>query len=278
MSSDEHIQGLALGKFDGMHLAHKALFEYLPNQSVLLCIQSQNPALTPNKEPYSPFPIISIAFQEIMQWSGEYFMQILKEKFPLLEVLVVGYDFAFGKDRAFNASDLAHLFDKKIIIMPEFCIHGMGVHSSLIREFIHHGDMDNAKDMLGRYYHVQGSIITGQNLGSKALYPTINIQTQGYVLPQDGVYASFTELEGELMPSVSFIGHRLSTDRHFSIETHILNKAIPQIQSIQARIYFIHKIRDNQKFNDLALLKQQISQDIKISQNILAQVDRAYLL
>ena len=60
MPQDETLQGLALGKFDGMHLAHKALFAYLPPKSALLCIESKGEALTPYKESYSPYPILKI--------------------------------------------------------------------------------------------------------------------------------------------------------------------------------------------------------------------------
>lgn len=271
MVENENVRGIALGKFDGMHLAHRALFTHLPPQSVLLCIESTGNLLTPHKELFSPYPIISVAFEEIMQWSGEYFMQILKDKFPLLQTIVVGYDFAFGKDRAFNASDLPHLFSGEVIIVPQFCINGIGVHSSLIREFIRYGDMENANAMLGRYYAIQGRVITGQNLGAKALYATINLHTQRYVLPQDGVYASFTRVNDEILPSVCFVGHRLSTDRAFSIESHILEKEI-YLKSNVTDIYFVQKIRDNQSFSDLSLLKKRITQDIIESKQILSHV------
>ena len=276
MPQDETLQGLALGKFDGMHLAHKALFAYLPPKSALLCIESKGEALTPYKESYSPYPIISINFEDIMQWNGAYFMEILQSKFPSLQCIVVGYDFAFGKNRAYSANDLTHFFNGKVVVVPQFCINGIGVHSSVIKTSIRNGNMFEAATMLGRYYQVRGSITTGQNLGAKSLYATINIHTQHYILPQNGVYASFTHINGELMPSVNFVGHRLSTDNAFSIETHIIDKELWDITDKEVEIYFVQKIRDNQKFANLEFLKKQITQDIRESKAILAQANIAY--
>ena len=274
MPKNEHILGLALGKFDGMHLAHKALFAHLPPQSALLCIESKGASLTPYKEPYSPYPIISINFEDIIDWSGAHFMKVLNDKFPSLHTLVVGYDFAFGKDRAYSANNLAHFFNGKIVIMPEFCVNGIGVHSSLIKEYIRNGDMKSATHMLGRFYALRGNIISGQNLGSKALYATINIEVGEYILPQNGVYASFTQLENEILPSVSFIGNRLSTDDAFSVETHILEQNIHTLSDNKASIFFVQKIRDNQKFEHLYLLKEAITQDIAQAKEILRNANK----
>lgn len=286
----DNINALALGKFDGMHLAHQALLEQLPPKSVILRIQSDAPALTPHKVSYSSFPIVSIAFSEIKQWSGKHFVNVLCEKFPHLQTIIIGYDFAFGKDRTCNANDLQRLFQGTVKIIPPFCINGVSVHSSTIKDALNCGDMESARAMLGRYYAICGHIITGQNLGSKALYATINIATQGYILPKDGVYASFTsfgdvgnladiehigDMRSELMPSVSFIGHRLSTDGAFSIESHILDRNIT-LQSTQhkvAHIHFIHRIRDNHTFDTLHLLKAQITRDIQQARQILYPSD-----
>lgn len=264
---------LALGKFDGMHLAHQALLKHLDEQSALVCIENDNGGeelLTPLaiKKELCKYPILVFPFEHIREKSGSEFLKILKNHFPSLQKLVVGYDFYFGKDRAFNASDLPHLFDGEVVIVPEFKINALSVHSSLIKELIRHGDMEMARSMLGRYYHLQGIIIKGQNLGSKELYPTLNLKTTHFIIPQEGVYATFTKADSILYPSVSFVGHRLSTDRQFSIESHILDTNITLKEQI-ASIYFVKKIRDNQSFNDLKELKARITSDISESKAIL---------
>lgn len=274
MRRDERISSLALGKFDGMHLAHRELFRHLDKNGAVFCIESGGELLSPNKERYSPFEMIGVDFSEIEEWSGEYFVRRLREKFAGLKKLVVGYDFCFGKNRAWHASDLAKLFGGEVIIVSEFCVRGQGVHSSVIKALILSGDMEGASAMLGRYYRLYGRIIHGQNLGSKQLYATINLACKGYVLPQDGVYASFTKLDGRIYKSVCFIGRRLSTDGCFSIETHIIDENL-QGHGSEASVCFVRKIRNNESFSDLAELKKRIASDIALACEILDGAEAA---
>lgn len=94
------------------------------------------------------------------------------------------------------------------------------------------------------------------------------------MLPQNGVYATFTQLGEELLPSVSFIGNRLSTDNAFSIETHILEREIHILPNDRAGIFFVQKIRDNQQFLNLQCLKEAITQDVQEAGEILHNADK----
>ncbi|TLD80093.1 bifunctional riboflavin kinase/FAD synthetase [Helicobacter sp. MIT 05-5293] len=272
MQKNYAIKSLALGKFDGMHLAHRILIKELYHQGALLCLEMEKEdCLTPKNEKslYTTLPIFYLPISKVRQKNGIEFVCLLRQKFPNLSKLVVGYDFRFGKDREFGANDLPKLFDKQVVIVPEYRINGVGVHSTLIKDFIRLGDMNMANALLGRLYCLYGKVVSGQNLGSKYLYATINIETKNYVIPQEGVYVSLSEVDQQVYPSVSFIGHRLSTDRRFGIESHILDKNIT-LRKKEARIYFVQKIRDNQVFEDLNELKKRIAQDIVQARDILA--------
>ena len=74
--------------------------------------------------------------------------------------------------------------------------------------------------------------------------------------------------EAQLYPAVIFIGNRLSTDKAFAIEGHLLGVSLEVTES-EARFYFCKKIRDNRKFESLDLLKAQISADIESAYRIL---------
>lgn len=269
---NESIESIAIGKFDGMHLAHIELLKNLCKNGAIICISDfKRHSLTPNNKKmlYTKYPMFAINLSKIKQQSGAEFVALLRQKLPNLQKIVVGYDFAFGKDRECVASDLAKMFPQTIII-PECKISNIGVHSSLIREFITLGDMPMANMLLGRLYSISGSVISGQNIGSKMLYPTININAKGFVMSQNGVYASFTKIDSKIYKSVSFVGLRLSTDRHFSIESHILDLNLVLAHK-HIEIYFAKKLRDNQKFDDLAMLKKQISNDINNAREILKE-------
>ncbi|RDU53573.1 bifunctional riboflavin kinase/FAD synthetase [Helicobacter sp. MIT 00-7814] len=284
-----NVTSLAIGKFDGMHLAHSALLKRLDSQGALLCIEtSESCALTPKhtKERYTKYPIFYLPLNEIKNLSGAEFARFITQHFTNLKKLVVGYDFRFGKDRAFGASDLEFLLPQiEIVVVEEFCINEIGVHSSLIKDFIATGNLKMANALLGRAYSILGASVQGQNLGSKELFATINIRSEGYFLPENGVYATLSKIscddmqdsktrallapfEGKSLKSVSFIGNRLSTDRAFSVETHILDSFIPALPPI-LEISFIQKLRDNRHFQNLSELKSQIATDIAQAKNLL---------
>lgn len=262
MNSKDQIKTLTIGNFDGIHLAHFELFKFLDEFGAILVIEKNGVKLTPNREKFVNFPIFYYKFSDIKDMSGLEFLQFLKQDFINLEKIVVGYDFRFGKDRLNCATDLKENFCKKVKIVDEFKINDTSIHSSIIKDFLISGEILRANELLGRNYEICGARILGQNLGSKLLYPTINIDTINYFLPQNGVYATQTKVKNETYKSITFIGNRKSTDGKFSIETHIIDKKVEVKANENICISFITKIRDNQKFDSLQKLKEQIKRDI----------------
>ena len=253
--NSNEITSLAIGKFDGMHLAHFKLLEHLDSQGAILSIHTQAPRmLTPHKESHTNIPIFYVDLARIKNLSGKAFVEFLTRHFRALKRIVVGYDFKFGKDRKFSASDLYTLCaDKEIIIVPE-C------------------NIPIANLLLGRIYTIYAHTTTGQNIGSRELYPTINLVCNDYILPQDGVYASVCKFDEIWYESVSFVGNRLSTDREFSIETHILGHSIPTLPP-HLTLGFVQKIRENRHFDTLQSLKDQITKDIDTATHILRTIN-----
>jgi riboflavin kinase/FMN adenylyltransferase len=107
--------------------------------------------------------------------------------------------------------------------------------------------------------------VRGQGLGAKELVATVNIKTEGFLLPKEGVYATLTRLDDEehLHPSVSFVGHRVSTDGSYAVETHILDGEV--FCQSKASISFVSFIRNNEKFDTLEALHDAIHVDIAIA-------------
>lgn len=273
MPKNSQITSIAIGKFDGVHIAHQKLFQELDENGCALiigAISRSSRSLCPLKERERRIPHVTylLPFENIRHWSGEEFVQYIREKLPNLRKIVVGYDFRFGKNKSYGADDLKSLFDKEVAIISEIKIQDIPLHSSIIKELIMFGDIALANKLLGWDYRIFGRVVSGQNLGSQELYPTINLKVGDFVLPGNGVYASFTRLKSGIFPSVSFVGNRLSTDRKFGIESHILDKNIVLDQQI-VEIIFVDKIRDNKRFESLLELKSQISNDILEAKKIL---------
>jgi len=116
---------------------------------------------------------------------------------------------------------------------------------------------------LGRHFKIVGKIIKGQGLGKKELVPTLNLKVYDCHLPKSGVYASKTKIDGVWLKSVTFLGHRVTTDGSFAIESYVLDRDIGIVRGF-IEIEFIAFIRENRKFNSLESLKEQIQDDIEV--------------
>ncbi len=258
---------IAIGGFDGMHIGHQQLFNEMGKNGTIVVIETGYANLTPKKERenFSHYPILYLDLEDIRHLDGEGFVALLQSKFPKLQKIVVGYDFHFGKHRKYSFNDLKTLFSGEVKVVDEVALKGDSVHSHKIRAKIQIGDIKGANNFLGHNYTIRGHRITGQGIGKKELVATINIETEGFLVPKEGVYVSLTRIDEEehYHPSVSFIGHRVTTDGSFAIESHILDGEV--ICDKKASISFISFIRDNKKFDSIEELKQAINKDINIA-------------
>ena len=259
----DNITAVAIGHFDGVHRGHKELLKRLGVYGGLVVIDKNKANITPGlkRAEYSRYPCFLYDFNEIKGLSGDEFIALLKRDFKNLQKIVVGFDFRFGRNRAWDKHDLRRIFDGEAVIVDEFCFEGMGVHSSAIREYIKQGEIYRANRLLGREYSIEGRVIKGQGIGSRELVPTLNLDVKSYLLPREGVYATRTRIGYKTYGSVTFIGSRMSTDGSFSIETHVLNENIAHARDVA--VCFIKRLRDNRKFESLEELKGQIGIDIK---------------
>ncbi len=262
------IKSIAIGSFDGIHLAHRTLIDQV---DALVIIERDGGYLTPGhkRSLFTSKICCFYHFDKIKSLTPEAFVEKLKNDFPVLETIIVGYDFHFGKNKAGNAKMLEVLCDKEVIVVDEVSIDGIPVHSRTIKEYLRVGNIKMANKLLGRVHHIDGNVVSGQGLGKKELVPTINLNVKNYQLPLEGVYATRTWVENVWLDSVSFLGHRVTTDDSFAVETHILDKEIGVVRG-DIQLAFVDFIRPNQKFDSLEALKKQIDDDILRAKEILA--------
>ena len=257
-------KAIAIGGFDGMHIGHQALFCELGNNGTVVAIETGYANLTPNRfrEKQTKHKICYLELDTIRHLDGVEFIALLQKEFPKLKKIVVGYDFHFGKNRAYSFDDLRELFKGEVVVIDEVKHKNDSVHSHKIRAKLQIGDIKGANEFLGYNYSIHGTLIKGQGLGSKELFATINLKVEDFLLPKEGVYVTTTRIDEEehFHPSVSFIGHRESTDGSFAVETHILDGEVECKQ--KAEIRFVSFLRDNEKFATLEALKVAIKKDI----------------
>ncbi len=263
----KNVNAIAIGGFDGMHVGHQKLFERLGEGGAVVVIETGYANLTPKQSRafHTDLPLYYYELETIRHLDGEGFVAKLSADFPALAKIVVGYDFHFGKDRKYSFDDLRQLFKGEVEVVDEVKIDGDSVHSHKIRAKLQIGDILGANRFLGYNYSVVGKHISGQGLGKKELFATVNIDVSGYLLPKEGVYASLVRVNDEehFNPAVSFIGHRVSTDGTFAVESHLLDVTVEDVEKIE--LSFVAFIRNNQKFETLELLKEAIAEDIVIA-------------
>ncbi|RYA22688.1 bifunctional riboflavin kinase/FAD synthetase [Malaciobacter halophilus] len=259
----KNITSIAIGGFDGMHIAHQQLFKKLDQNGAIVVIESGHSNLTPksNRQEYTHFPVYYYVLDNIKHLEGEEFIKLLKEEFPNLKKIIVGFDFCFGKNRKYNTLGLKKLFEGEVIVVDEICDNNLAIHSRYIREFIRVGNIKKANELLGKNYKIIGQTTKGQGLGKKSFVPTINLTVENFLLPNEGVYITKTIIKDKSYNSVTFLGHRVTTDGSYAIETHIIGEDIINIMG-KIQIEFIDKIRENQKFDYFEDLKKQIDKDI----------------
>ena len=260
MSYKNSIKSIAIGSFDGIHLAHQQLIDKV---DALVIIERNGGYLTPGykRSLYTDKECYFYHFEKVRDLSPEAFVAKLNTDFPKLEKIVVGYDFHFGKEKAGNAKILASLFSKEVEIIKEVKTEGISIHSRTIKRYLKEGNVAMANTLLGRDYVIDGEVVSGQGVGKKELVPTLNLQVKQYQLPKEGVYATQTKINDIWHDSVSFLGHRVTTDGSFAVETHVLDRDIGKVEG-KIEIAFQSFIRENQKFSDLNALKSQIEKDI----------------
>ncbi|WP_457605605.1 bifunctional riboflavin kinase/FAD synthetase [Nitratifractor sp.] len=263
------IRSIALGSFDGMHVAHRELIALAEGVGVIERFSSRR--LTPGykRSWYCDKPMSFYLFDRVRDLSAAEFVAKLREDFPRLEKIVVGYDFRFGKERQGTVEALEELFDGEVTVVSEVTVGGVSVHARTIREYLRQGELAMANRLLGRPYLIDGEPVRGQGIGSRELVPTINLQIEGYQLPAEGVYAGRSRVGGVWYPSATFVGHRESVDGGFAVETHILDRQLGEVSG-RVMVEFHLFLRVNRRFRSLEALKRQIEEDLAMAREKMA--------
>jgi riboflavin kinase/FMN adenylyltransferase len=288
---------VTFGVFDGIHLGHQAVINTLlkraahdnlmsvlvgfyPHPLAFLAPERCPSLLTPLSkrveilQQLSIDEIIMLSFDaQIASMSPESFVEcVLLEKCRARHV-VVGYACQFGKNRAGNAErlvELSHGYGFDVSIVPPTEVDGAPVHSTRIREALAQGDLERSSQLLGRPYSLIGNVVYGDGRGKEIGFPTANIETQNQVYPPNGVYAIRAKLEERWLDGVLNIGTRPTFNGvNVQVEGHFFNfDEIIYGKSIE--IFFVEKIRSEQKFPNPEFLVQQIQRDIAAAIEILA--------
>ena len=293
-----HASCATIGNFDGVHLGHQKLIARVRDRARILKISSVVITFDPHPlrvlvDKKTP-PFITLTEQKLELISKLEVDYVLCIKFTKdlaalkpeefvqkylvnglkLKELIIGYDYAFGKGRRGNFELLNKLGEKfgfAVEQLSPVMVDGAIVSSTRIRDMVQAGMVWEARKLLGRFYRVQGKVITGQKRGGPLLgFPTANICLKDELFPKTGVYAVWVEVLGQVYPGVANIGYNPTFGNDYlSVEAHILNFK-QNIYGQDIRVHFVQRLRSEKKFSGLNKLKRQIQADIELGQKILS--------
>ena len=193
-----------------------------------------------------------------------------------VELLLLGYDNRFGRDRKGDPDGLAQCASQnnfRIEKLPEFNTKFGKVSSTLIREAVQQGELEHAEKMLGYHYYLSGKIVEGNHIGRQMGFPTANIHPNHpyKLIPMNGVYAIRMELNGQLYKGMLNIGFRPTIDSSSAVKTieaHLFDVS-GDFYDAPVVIHFVKRVRDEMKFTGLEALKQQLEKDKQLIQALL---------
>ncbi|MEP7213901.1 MAG: bifunctional riboflavin kinase/FAD synthetase [Acidobacteriota bacterium] len=280
---------LTLGVFDGLHLGHQEIMRTVverakvvravataitldPHPRAVLFPESAPPLLQTLDQRLANFEVLGIEQAIVIPFTREFAAQnaeeflksVIHDRLHAREVYL-GKAFAFGKDRGGNI-DLLRRMSKELGFfadeVPEVCLRGQRISSSKIRRQLAAGHVNLTRRMLGRPYGVEGVIIRGNRRGHTIGFPTANLKPHNRVVPKFGVYATATLLDGTWRRSITNIGVRptFENEAEPSIETYLFDFD-GDLYGDVLRVRFLHRIRDERKFNGIDELKAQIEND-----------------
>lgn len=183
----------------------------------------------------------------------------------------VGYSWSFGRGGAGNIHELMELgrvHGFGVYGVPEVRMDGEVVSSTRIREAVRREDFMTAQQLLGREYTILGEIVKGRQLGRQLGFPTANVAVENEELPPGGVYAVKAILFGKLHFGVANLGNRPTVDGgERTLEVHLFDAA-GEFYGELLEVAFVEKLREEQKFSGLEVLKTQIALDVERAKGI----------
>ena len=161
----------------------------------------------------------------------------------------------------------------KVGIVEPIQLEGARISSSRIRKLIEQGDVHEVHRFLGRYHFVSGRVAPGHQRGRHLGFPTANIVTRTEVLPLDGIYATFLQVDGRPWPSVTNVGlNPTFGEGPRTIESYIFDFQ-EDLYGQSVSLFFIKRIREEKTFLSPDLLVKQMKKDVLSAQEILSRIE-----
>jgi riboflavin kinase/FMN adenylyltransferase len=300
-SPDSRPVALTIGNFDGVHLGHQALLQELlaaarerglvaavvifePHPREFFAPLQAPARLTSLREKLELFSGLGVERVHVCRFDAQFakigaaqFINVLHQELSAKFVLI-GDDFRFGSGRSGDFALLEKIGAKDgfaVQAVHSFKQDGVRVSSTAIRAALAAGQLRAAQRYLGRHYSISGRVVHGDGMGKKIGYPTANILIKPVRPPLSGIYVVNAHVEGlGVLRGVASLGVRptVKDDAKPVLEAHLFEFS-QQIYRKHLRVEFLQKLRDEQKYPDLAALTRQIAADVEQARKWFEQHD-----
>lgn len=296
LTEPPHNPILTLGNFDGVHIGHsvviKRAVELAAEHNGTSVVYTFDPHPIKILQPEHKFELLT-SFKKKVELIDELgvdilicadfnkrfarvhpgdFTKMLKDALNM-SVVVVGHDYSFGQGKAGGVDSLRRLgsnFSFDVEAIEPVLSGDKRVSSSLIRILLGEGKVAEASSLLGRHYSLSGRVVDGVKRGKKIGFPTANIEAPYEMLPLNGVYAAFVNIEGNVrQDAVVNIGYNPTFERNkLVVEAHVFGLE-DDIYGLEVEIFFLERLRAEHKFETESDLVVQLQADSKQAKEIL---------
>ena len=299
------IHAATLGNFDGVHMGHRELVRMTCEKAAMRHARSVVVTFDPHPvhilrnierpELLTPLPrklelldklgveaVLVLAFTRDMALMepGDFIYEYLVEGLSVADI-VIGYNFALGKNRKGNLVSLRRFGGKwgfEVSQVKPVIINGETVSSTLIREQVRCGNVGRAEKLLGRPYSAEGKVVRGAGRGTGLGFPTANVDYGHTLLPPLGAYATWVELlpaknggraEGP-WPAMTSVGTNPTFGgSDVTLEVHLLDFTGDLYGKI-VRVHFMNRLRAEIRFNGITALCERLAHDAREAARVLA--------
>ncbi len=284
---------VALGCFDGIHLAHRKVIDEVlkcraeglvpsmftfadyANKGVSKRIYTQQEKLN-ELEALGIELVYCVPFPEVCLMSASVFVtDVLRDSLNAKKVFC-GFNYKFGRGGTSDVSVLKYLCEKEgieVVVVDEIRLDGVTVSSSEIRRLLDEGDISTASKMLNKPFALFGEVVHGNALGRKMGIPTINVGTDATkLLPKYGVYGAVVYIDGDPTPlkAALNIGMRPTVGgEEPTVEAFIIDEC-GDFYGKHVKVELVEYIREEKKFATLQDLQYAIESDIEAIRKVLA--------
>lgn len=296
-----------IGNFDGVHLGHQAIVERVTSKALELGLPSVVIVFEPQPQEYfrgEQAPARIMRFRDKFECLAslkldylcvlkfdEYFRsltanafveQVLRDHIKLKH-LVIGDDFRFGGDRQGDFNHLVQSGERlgfgvertETFCTQESCENGERVSSTLIRKALADGELADAKASMGRPFVINGRVMYGRQLGRQLGFPTANVALKRKRSPVSGVFAVRADVQtGRHKGSyfgVANVGKKPSIgDFEANLEVHLFDFS-GDLYGARLQVELLKKIREEQRFESVDALAEQIQKDNLAAREVAAQ-------